>query len=484
MKLSIFYVPEKVNEILRKNKMRIIKTFLLSFIAIYPLKALEINCRLEFNIKGLENKKIVLGYEYGNKQIVLDTIRLTNEGKGYYASKSRLIGGIYVVVFPNQKYFEVLVNDEQFFTINSDTSDLFKNLTIEGSEESELFRQYQSLANEFDKKNNNKEGHNRPGIISNNHLAPVNSEEKIQLEKFIAKIILEKPKTFLATYLKMQKEPDNLENKSIEHPKPNKEAFLKRYQFIKNHYFDNIQFQDRRILRTRLIYEKLEYYFNKLVTQNDDSLIAATDYVIGLTKGNDEATRFVLNFLYVNFRNTRNPGQEKALVYLADNYYLNGKAPWAEKNFIRLLKARTDMLRPTLLGNSAPNIEMQTLEGKPLNLKDIKADYLIVYFWSPDCTICKSEITKIYGIFKNYKSKGVQVFAVYTHADKEICTNFLAEKKIDWINVYDPLLKSNFVKLYNVNITPKLYLLDKDKKIVSKNINAFQLEQFLKEKLK
>lgn len=322
--------------------MKIIKTLLLSLIAICPLKAVETSCRLEFNFKGLENKKIVLGYEYGNKQIVLDTIKLNSEGKGYYASKTRLIGGIYVVVFPNQKYLEVLVNDEQFFTINSDTSDLVKNLTIEGSEESELFRQYQVQANELNKKENINKDNNQPEIVPNKHPSHANLEQKKQLEKFTSKIILEKPNTFLASYLKMQKEPDVPENMTLQHPTHNKEAFLKRYQYIKNHYFDNIQFQDIRLLRTRLIYEKLEYYFNKLVTQDADSLIASTNYVVSLTKGNDEANKFVLNFLYINFRNTRNPGQEKALVYLADNYYLNGKAPWAEKNFIKLLK-----LRPT-----------------------------------------------------------------------------------------------------------------------------------------
>ena len=107
------------------------------------------NCRIDFAIKGLENKNIILACEYGNKQIIIDTVQLDKEAKGFYTSnKKRLVTGIYIVLFPNQKYIELLINNEQFFTVISDTSGLFSNLIIEGSDETELYREYLVLTTE------------------------------------------------------------------------------------------------------------------------------------------------------------------------------------------------------------------------------------------------------------------------------------------------------------------------------------------------
>jgi len=61
---------------------------------------------------------------------------------------------------------------------------------------------------------------------------------------------------------------------------------------------------------------------------------------------------------------------------------------------------------------------------------------------------------------------------------------YLKDKKFDWINAYDPLLKSDFTKLYCIKSIPKLFLLDKDKKIISKDINVSLLEVLLKTKIK
>ena len=430
-----------------------------------------INCRIDFNIKGLEKQKIVLACEYGNKQIVIDTIKLDTDGKGFYSSKVRLVGGIYVLVFPNQKYFELLINEEQFFSVITDTSNYFKNLVIEGSEETDLYRQYQLLALDYDKM---KLAHINKDILDSNH-------EKIN--EFSIKIIHDKPNSFIASYFKMQREPE-FQNNSSNEILNGKDIFTKRYQFIKAHYFDNIQFTDVRLLRTRLIYEKLNYYFNNFISQNADSICLSIDNVINLSKTNNESYRFVLNFLNLNYRNAKTANQERALVHLADNYYLNDKAPWADKQFLKLLKQKVDAMRLSLIGVKGANLELQTAENSLVDIYNTQAEYLIVYFWSPDCGQCKIETNKLYELYLKYKSKGVKVLAIYVHSDKEIWKTFIVENKLEWINAYDPFLKSNFSKLYNVDFTPKLYILDSNKTIVTKNINVEAAERYLSGNLK
>jgi len=459
---------------------------ILLILIIVSLGAYNLNCRIDFNIKGLENKKILFAYEYGNRQIVVDTIKLDGEGKGFYSSKSRLTGGIYIIVFPNNKYLEFLINDEQFFTINSDTTDLFNKFSIEGAEESELFRQYQILANDYEnilKKRqsiNNKQDTSAGIPVKNKDL----EEIKNKLDKHIEKILTEKPKSYLAIYLKMQKDPVIPENKANENKGISRDYFLKRYNYTKFHYFDNIPFSDVRILRTRLVYEKLDYYLNHFITQEADSMISAINYLTNLAKIQEESYHFVLNIINLNYRNAKNPSQEKAFVYLADNYYLNGKVPWPDSRYLKLLKAKIDAIRPTLLGNIAPNIELNSLEGKIFKISDIQSEFLVVYFWSPDCSDCRTETPELFKVYEKYKNNGLKIIAIYAHADKEMWNAYLKDKKFDWINAYDPLLKSDFTKLYCIKSIPKLFLLDKDKKIISKDINVSLLEVLLKTKIK
>lgn len=48
-----------------------------------------------------------------------------------------------------------------------------------------------------------------------------------------------------------------------------------------------------------------------------------------------------------------------------------------------------------------------------------------------------------------------------------------------FVNVYDPVLMSNFKIIYNIKSTPQFFILDKDKKILSKGIGAEQLDEVM-----
>ena len=115
-------------------------------------------------------------------------------------------------------------------------------------------------------------------------------------------------------------------------------------------------------------------------------------------------------------------------------------------------------------------------------MHQIEAEYLILIFYEPSCGHCKKVIPKLYDIYEKYKGKNVKVFALYTQGKKEEWTEFIEEKKLDWINVYDPYYISNFRDLYDIYSTPVIYMLDKDKKIVAKRLAIEDIEDFLSKK--
>ena len=167
------------------------------------------------------------------------------------------------------------------------------------------------------------------------------------------------------------------------------------------------------------------------------------------------------------------------LIYLADNYYLNGKAPWADPRFIKLLQERTNTLKLSVSGGKAANLILQLPSGKPIELYSLKSNYTILFFWSNDCNICISEAKKLNEVYEKYKNKGIEILAIYVHADKNSLLGFISQNGYSWTFAYDPLLKSNFTKLYGVNSTPKLFLLDKNKIIIDKDLTTETLEKLL-----
>ena len=59
--------------------------------------------------------------------------------------------------------------------------------------------------------------------------------------------------------------------------------------------------------------------------------------------------------------------------------------------------------------------------------------------------------------------------------DIEAWRRYVYENELDWVNAADPYTRSNFRREYNVRTTPQIYVLDKDKKIIAKRLEAEQL---------
>ncbi|HUP12538.1 MAG TPA: thioredoxin-like domain-containing protein, partial [Niastella sp.] len=92
-------------------------------------------------------------------------------------------------------------------------------------------------------------------------------------------------------------------------------------------------------------------------------------------------------------------------------------------------------------------------------------------------------IPLIKNLYDTVKSKGVEVYAVCTGKVLDEWAKYVRDHKLDWVNVIDLYNISQFRTHYNINTTPQVFVLDKDKKIIAKRLNAEQLKQLLYDKL-
>ena len=155
------------------------------------------------------------------------------------------------------------------------------------------------------------------------------------------------------------------------------------------------------------------------------------------------------------------------------------------------------MLMANLIGEKGANLEMIDSLGTPTPLYNVTADYTVICFWDPNCGHCKEEIPRIDSIYQaNWKKHNVKIYAVLTEDDKQDLKNewinYTREHNLsDWVNVYQAkemakadydAQKAGFRQLYDITMTPTLYLLDKDKHIIGKKLTWQQLNELMEVK--
>lgn len=136
------------------------------------------------------------------------------------------------------------------------------------------------------------------------------------------------------------------------------------------------------------------------------------------------------------------------------------------------------------IGEPATDFTYTLADGKKGTLYHVKADYLLLFFYNPDCHACK-EITDqltaspiVNGWIKNNKLK---ILAVYPDEDLDAWRNHISYMPASWINSYDSTVGLKNDEIYDLKAIPTLYLLDKDKKVILKDVTFNQIENYLQQ---
>jgi len=397
---------------------------------------------------------------------------ISGDGQFNFKKDEPLFPGMYFVLLPDNRNFQILVDEDQTFSLKTNTNDLVNSMVVEGSTENQLL--YNNLRYEADYQKKfavlaqqmKAAGEGTPAYTT----AEKARKTLIDSRKvYLNDIFKKNPNAFFTSFKRGGQNPDlreGLDNAA-------------QVWHYRRDFWNGVDFNDERLLRTPVISNKLKRYITELTPQQPDSIIAAAKYITDKSLPYPDYFKYFANFITLNYDQKESTLMDAHAVevFMIQNYFTNERAFWSDSVQVFGLQQQAYEKQASLVGKKGKNVIANGPDGKQYSLYDIDADYTIVYMFNPDCEHCQEETPLLVDFYKEWKSKGVEVFTIALDTDDTKWKNYLNKVGATnlFTNIYDSTNRAIYPNWY-VDVTPELYVLNKDKVIIAKNLKVNQIE--------
>lgn len=135
------------------------------------------------------------------------------------------------------------------------------------------------------------------------------------------------------------------------------------------------------------------------------------------------------------------------------------------------------------IGAIAPDLEFPDPDGKMRKLSDLRGKVVLLDFWASWCGPCRRENPNVTKIYAQYHDKGFEVFSVSLDSDAASWKRAIEADKLVWPNHVSDLKKwqSQAAAIYGVRSIPSTFLLDKEGRIIQRDLRGADLERAVKQ---
>ncbi|NLZ94694.1 MAG: AhpC/TSA family protein [Bacteroidales bacterium] len=171
--------------------------------------------------------------------------------------------------------------------------------------------------------------------------------------------------------------------------------------------------------------------------------------------------------------------QQKEILAMASEEYKSNEN-------VKMIIAQLEAAETVAIGQDFIDITMKDPEGETISLSDYagKGKYVFIDFWAAWCGPCINEMPNVVEAYKKYKDKGLEIVGVSLDQDKDKWIEGIEELEMTWPQMSDlKLWESEAVALYGIRSIPHTVLLDKEGKIIAKDLRGEELQEKLAELL-
>tara|TARA_Y100001978_G_scaffold68958_1_gene62013 strand:- start:900 stop:2453 length:1554 start_codon:yes stop_codon:yes gene_type:complete len=471
--------------------------------------------KISFKINNLKDTTVNLVKYFGEKLYYADTAIMQN-GHIQFDGKKQ-VPGIYALWLPGQKYFDFVYNNEDI-SMETTLPDLMGSLKVLKSEENKVFIPYIRFISSHKSQVNqlmNERSILEEGTKAYKDLSIQIDRINKEVKDYQNNLLVKHYGKLAAKVVKMSME--------IEVPPPPKDANGNiidsnfSFNYYRSHFWDNVDLTDDALVNNPVFHNKLKTYFGeRMMVQHWDSVLNFAFPFCDALNPESRMFEYCVGWITSSFGKSKIMGMDKVYIEMLNRYYCTknskGEHPafWVSDDKFDELCENLSNKRRLTVGSVPPNLILKDTTDK--NWQDfysLTSEYTILYFWDPECGHCKKTTPKLETLYqKKFKDRNVAIFAVgkAIGEDFDKWKSFIRKNDLNFFNVAvtDELYKQaqeapeklvqlypgepgkpttleslNYQNTYDIFSTPKVFVLDKDKKIIAKSISISQLEDMI-----
>lgn len=409
--------------------------------------------KLHFEDPKLPNTPISFCYHYGDEILVSETYHTGPQGK--FNIKLPENSGIYYLVSADSILIEFIydVSIKEDISVIKQANKL--NYTVASPMYSQLYY----------------------GFIGEMQ----NLKSRLELDSIIDQYIAKSNSPYLTRLLRAQR---SIDMSGFDSGEPDGNAklstFEKKMRYYQQHYLDNLEIDNPDLIFSPIYTLKINEFLDRITQQKPEFLVKAIDFVVEKSKTNSTTHKFICKYLLNKYKSKSHKAlEEYCYVHLIGSHFLSLNEDWVSEEFKQQLTLEYDRHFPASLLQKSPNLSGQKTSGKLDYIHNTDAELIILYFYNYDCPICNELTAAIKKVMWKYDYLKLQTIAYCVGENREKWLEYIGKQGINkWKNLWIDENHQQF-SLFNISFTPTLFLLDKDKNIINKNLNANQLNKII-----
>jgi len=215
------------------------------------------------------------------------------------------------------------------------------------------------------------------------------------------------------------------------------------------HFWDGIEAFDGPTDDNPVLASQIDFYFDKMVVPLPDSITLEINRLIDRTNDNTDLRDFILWHLLEKYRNPEYMGQDQVFVWLYDEYFSRLEIKDLHETNLAMIQEKAERLRRLALFNIAPNFRI----GDSINLHAVESEYTVLFFFDSSCDVCLQDKKELDSVCATHPE--ITILAI----------------DLGW----EDARVNNVFELYDIESKPLIYVLDRDKRIIAKKIQAKQI---------
>ncbi|MBO7479348.1 MAG: redoxin domain-containing protein [Bacteroidales bacterium] len=203
---------------------------------------------------------------------------------------------------------------------------------------------------------------------------------------------------------------------------------------------------------------------------NEESAMQLIASLYQRSDGDVETFKTTLYEIFKYFRNIPLRDAQQAASSIAENFILGVDGGWAGET-LEEVRWNLEKMQQNSVGATATDETLLNRRGARKRMLAGRKPYTVLFFNIAHCNDCRQYTEDLNAAADLLKARKAKVVSVYLSADKDYWQDNIKANKC-WKHLTDEGPASQLREDYDLAVVPRIYLLDKDKKVIAKDITV------------